>query len=101
MFRGSFDVAQALLPMLGVRTADSDDDRRAPKDRKYETHRRGTALHQVRSNIPAAPMPPPMHMVTMPYRAFLRCKSRISVAVSFAPVQPSGWPSAIAPPLRS
>jgi hypothetical protein len=51
-----------------------------------------------RSKIPAAPIPPPMHMVTMPYRPFLRSKSRSKVAVSFAPVQPSGCPSAIAPP---
>jgi hypothetical protein len=43
-----------------------------------------------RSKIPAAPMPPPMHMVTMPYRAFRRCNSRKIVAVSFAPVHPSG-----------
>src|SRR5262249_43350406 len=55
--------------------------------------------HESRSKMPAAPIPPPMHMVTMPYRAFLRCKSRMIVAVGLAPVQRSGWPSAIAPPL--
>ena len=43
-------------------------------------------------------MPPPMHIVTMPKRALRRCSSRISDAVSFAPVHPSGCPSAIAPP---
>jgi hypothetical protein len=31
-------------------------------------------------------------MVTIPYRAFRRCISRRIVAVSFAPVQPRGWP---------
>src|ERR1051326_9040928 len=50
------------------------------------------------SKIPAAPMPPPIHMVTIPYFPFLRFSSRRSVAVNFAPVQPSGWPSATAPP---
>ena len=44
-------------------------------------------------------MPPPTHIVTIPYRALRRCSSLMIVAVSFAPVQPSGWPSAIAPPL--
>src|SRR5262249_49754488 len=52
----------------------------------------------MRSKIPAAPIPPPTHMVTMPYRALRRCISWSSVAVNFEPVQPSGWPSAIAPP---
>src|SRR5687767_1531274 len=52
-----------------------------------------------RSKMPAAPMPPPTHIVTMPYLALRRCISLIKVAVSFAPVQPSGWPSAMAPPL--
>src|SRR6267142_890271 len=41
---------------------------------------------QRRSKMPAAPMPPPMHMVTMPYLALRRRSSRMSVAVSFAPV---------------
>src|SRR5689334_5858987 len=51
-----------------------------------------------RSRIPAAPIPPPIHIVTMPYRALRRCNSRRIVAVNFAPVQPSGCPRAIAPP---
>ena len=37
-------------------------------------------------------MPPPTHIVTIPYRALRRCSSLMIVAVSFAPVQPSGWP---------
>ena len=49
------------------------------------------------SKIPAAPMPPPTHIVTMPYRALRRFISYNNVVVNFAPVQPSGWPSAMAP----
>ena len=44
-------------------------------------------------------MPPPMHIVTIPYCAFFLCNSRAMVAVSFAPVHPRGWPSAIGHPL--
>ena len=44
-------------------------------------------------------MPPPTHMVTIPYRAFRRFISRMMVAVSLAPVHPSGCPKAMAPPL--
>src|SRR5215213_9775721 len=55
--------------------------------------------HDNRSRIPAAPMPPPTHIVTIPYRPLRRSNSRRMLAVSFAPVQPSGWPRAIAPPL--
>ena len=51
------------------------------------------------SKIPAAPMPPPMHMVTIPYRPLRRLSSRKIVAVSLAPVHPNGCPSATAPPL--
>ena len=40
-----------------------------------------------------------MHMVTMPYFTLRRSISRRIVAVSFAPVHPSGCPSAMAPPL--
>ena len=51
------------------------------------------------SNTPAAPIPPPIHIVTMPNCTFLRLISWINVNVNFVPVQPSGCPSAIAPPL--
>ncbi len=44
-------------------------------------------------------MPVPMHMVTMAYRPLRRRSSCSAVAASLAPVQPSGCPSAIAPPL--
>jgi hypothetical protein len=39
-----------------------------------------------------------MHIVTMAYLPLRLFSSWSAVAVSFAPVQPSGWPSAIAPP---
>ena len=44
-------------------------------------------------------MPPPTHIVTIPYRPLRRSSSRRMLAVNFAPVHPSGWPKAIAPPL--
>jgi hypothetical protein len=45
------------------------------------------------------PGPMPTHMVTMPYFRFLRCKACTTVADRIAPVAPSGWPSAMAPPI--
>src|SRR5206468_7161401 len=51
------------------------------------------------SKIPAAPIPPPTHIVTMPYRDWRRFISYSRLVVSLAPVQPRGWPRAIAPPL--
>src|SRR6059036_2506073 len=59
---------------------------------------RSTAFY-IRSKIPAAPMPVPTHMVTMPYFRLLRRIAWITVAERIAPVAPSGWPSAIAPPI--
>ena len=50
------------------------------------------------SNTPAAPMPVPMHMVTMPYFCLRRRMPCTRVAMRTAPVAPSGWPSAMAPP---
>jgi hypothetical protein len=43
-------------------------------------------------------MPVPMHMVTMPYLPPVRCRPCTTVAMRMAPVAPSGWPSAMAPP---
>src|SRR5690606_9982731 len=60
--------------------------------------RQGGREGQSASKIPAAPMPVPMHIVTMPYLCFLRRMPWTMVAVRIAPVAPSGWPSAIAPP---
>ena len=53
---------------------------------------------QSASKMPAAPMPVPMHIVTMPYFCSRRRRPCTMVAVRTAPVAPSGWPSAIAPP---
>src|SRR6185369_3443590 len=59
----------------------------------------GLSSRQILSNIPAAPCPMPTHMVTMPYLRFLRRRACTTVADRIAPVAPSGWPSAIAPPM--
>src|SRR5699024_8102268 len=52
------------------------------------------------SKIPAAPIPTPIHIVTIPYfvsgRFFI---SESNLPTSIAPVAPSGCPNAIAPPL--
>src|SRR5690606_21319071 len=50
------------------------------------------------SKMPAAPMPVPTHIVTMPYLPPVRRRPCTRVAVRIAPVAPKGWPSAIAPP---
>src|SRR5690606_11532590 len=62
----------------------------------------GHACHvrpQQRSKMPAAPMPVPTHMVTMPYRRSWRRRAWMAVAERIAPVAPSGWPRAMAPPM--
>ena len=46
----------------------------------------------------AVPSPPPQHIVTRPSSLSERSSSCSSVVISRAPVEPSGWPSAIAPP---
>ena len=43
------------------------------------------------------PCPTPMHIVAT-HRPFTRFSSRAAVSTSRAPLMPSGWPSAIAPP---
>jgi len=45
---------------------------------------------QTRSKIPAAPMPVPTHIVTMPYFWSRRCRPWISLVDSTAPVAPRG-----------
>lgn len=42
------------------------------------------------SNSPAAPCPPPMHIVTTPYRLLRRSSSRRMVPVNLDPVMPNG-----------
>jgi hypothetical protein len=60
---------------------------------------RGAASDQTRSRMPAAPWPMPTHIVTMPYFSWWRRSACTTVAARIAPVAPSGWPSAIAPPI--
>src|SRR5690606_3546597 len=50
------------------------------------------------SMMVALAMPPPSHMVWSPNRPPVRSRTFRSVAISFAPEAPSGWPLAIAPP---
>src|SRR5690349_17503384 len=50
------------------------------------------------SNSPAAPMPPPMHIVTTTYFTPRRLPSMSACPVRRAPETPYGWPTAIAPP---
>mmetsp|Transcript_88067 Transcript_88067/g.195920 ORF Transcript_88067/g.195920 Transcript_88067/m.195920 type:complete len:205 (-) Transcript_88067:731-1345(-) len=47
---------------------------------------------------PAAPMPVPMHIETTPSFFPVRLSSGSKVAIWREPVQPNGWPIAIAPP---
>jgi hemoglobin/transferrin/lactoferrin receptor protein len=51
------------------------------------------------SNTPAAPMPPPMHMVTQTFLAPRRLPSMRAWPVRRWPLMPKGWPTAMAPPL--
>src|SRR5258705_6399304 len=50
------------------------------------------------SNNPAAPCPPPTHIVTTPYRALRRNISLAMVPTIREPVMPKGWPMEIDPP---
>ena len=54
---------------------------------------------QTASMSAAMPWPPPMQAVARPRFKPRRRSSRVSVSSSRVPVMPSGWPSAIAPPL--
>src|SRR5205085_12575665 len=74
-------------------------DRRAgledlPRDRRARLHGRYTRWISV-----PVPRPPPQHMVTSPHSWSERSSSCRRVVMSRAPVEPSGWPSAMAPPL--
>src|SRR5262245_48947984 len=50
------------------------------------------------SNKPAAPCPPPMHIVTTPYFALRLVISLANVPTILDPVIPNGWPIEIEPP---
>src|SRR5947207_2332975 len=53
----------------------------------------------IRSMTVAIPCPTAMHMVASPQRPPVRRSSWVSIVIRRAPLIPSGWPSAIAPPL--
>ena len=91
-------VGELLWREHGVGIGWLEQPRAAAQDRSRCFHI-SSSCDYVRSKIPAAPIPPPTHMLTRPYRAFRRLISYNNVVVSFAPVQPSGCPRAIAPPL--
>ena len=47
----------------------------------------------------AIPCPPPIHIVARPYFPLRFLNSYKSFVIIIAPVAPTGWPNAIAPPL--
>ena len=61
--------------------------------------RRHERRSYTRSSASAIPWPTPMHMVASASLPPVRCSSSVAVSASRAPDMPSGWPSAIAPPL--
>ena len=72
--------------------------------RDLHRHRAGPALAPLDrvgslAKRAACPCPTPMHRVARPRRAPRRRSSCARVPTMRAPEQPSGWPSAIAPPL--
>src|SRR3546814_2490082 len=82
-------------------------ERGRPQRKKARRFRR--AFDSVRhrdyanSKRPAAPMPPPMHMVTTPYFSFWPASLRRRASsrmwpVQRVPVMPKGWPMEIEPP---
>ena len=79
------------------------EPRRQPPSRGHgarQNGRRAPACATAPRRSPAAPMPVPMHIVTMPSASALcgvACRARWS-RYGIAPVAPSGCPSAIAPP---
>src|SRR5690606_12080266 len=60
---------------------------------------RGRHRGHARSRIALMPWPTPMHIVAIPWRAPRAASSWARVTTRRAPEAPSGWPSAIAPPL--
>src|SRR5690606_34273175 len=70
----------------------------AGKRARWVTRFPRPAWGQIASKMPAAPMPVPMHIVTIPYFCWRRRIPCTMVAVRTAPVAPRGCPSAIAPP---
>ena len=61
--------------------------------------RAGTDAVRRSSTMVAMPMPPPTQSVARPQRRSRRSSSSMRVPRIIAPVAPSGWPMAMAPPL--
>src|ERR1019366_6873823 len=62
---------------------------------------RGAAnIHHTASRIVVMPWPPPMHWVDSANFLPSRLSSWAALPVIRAPVAPSGWPRAVAPPSR-
>src|SRR5262249_39652411 len=78
----------------------NDTERRAKSDAEGDAHRKNHGIHQfTRSITVAVPWPPPMQSVTIARALFERSSSSTMVPRIIAPVAPSGWPMAMAPPL--
>ena len=67
--------------------------------RQDEHEGRAAVEHQTRSMMVAVPMPAPMQSVTSAVFRSRRSSSSSTVPKIIAPVAPSGWPIAMAPPL--
>ena len=80
-------------PIVRCATDSGKSRRRNPGSRWAE------AQPSIRSTTVAIPCPTPMHIVARPQRPPVRRSSWLSIVIRRAPLIPSGWPSAIAPPL--
>src|SRR5664279_4839636 len=97
--RETHDVAQRLLVaaiMLGLKLGGIET---AAAHRHLGDVDLGHAISQTRSMIVAVPMPTPIQSVTSAVDRSRRSSSSSTVPRIMAPVAPSGWPMAMAPPL--
>src|SRR5450759_493908 len=97
--RETHDVAQRLLVaafMLGLKLGGIET---AASHRHLGDVDLGHEISQTRSMIVAVPMPIPMQSVTSAVDRSRRSSSSSTVPRIMAPVAPSGWPMAMAPPL--
>ena len=92
------ELARAAPPRPCARTAGRD---LAPRSRRDEDSPASQSCRpaQARSSATAMPWPTPMHMVESERRPPPSASSSAAVPVMRAPDMPSGWPSAMAPPL--
>src|SRR6218665_686559 len=64
----------------------------------FARHPLTTCLPQHLSTTTAIPCPTPLHMSNSAWRPPVACRRFTAVVTSRAPLAPSGWPSAMAPP---